>query len=263
VFARLRSWLPSGATYRRAVPPSEILAACLVVALGAAIQGAVGFGVNLFAAPVLVLINGRLVPGPMILAALVLNVLIVRREPSEGQWEAIRWPLVGMVPGAFAGGVLLRVLDTNRDTLALFFGTLILLAVLLSVSGLHPAPTRRALSVAGMAAGFMGTAVGIGGPPMALMYQHREGSDLRGALGRFFGVSSVVSLAVLAGAGLFGWADVGIAVFLLPGIVAGYVCSGALAARVDGRHVRVAVLSLSAASAMVTIAKALHVLPGS
>lgn len=222
-----------------------------------------GFGVNLFAAPVLVLINVHFVPGPMILAALVLNVLIVRREPSDGQWETIRWPLIGMLPGAVAGGVLLRVLDNHRNTLALLFGTLILLAVVLSVSGLHPATTRRAFTTAGVVSGFMGTAVGIGGPPMALMYQNREGSDLRGILARFFGLSSLVSLCVLAAAGLFSWTDVGIAVFLLPGIVAGYLCSGALAARVDGNHVRIAVLTLSAASALVTIAKALHVLPGS
>lgn len=42
--------------------------------VGCALQGAVGFGADLVAAPLLVLIDDRLVPGPTIVATGVLNL---------------------------------------------------------------------------------------------------------------------------------------------------------------------------------------------
>ncbi len=228
-----------------------------MIAAGSAIQGAVGFGVNLFAAPLLVLISHDFVPAPMIVASFVLNLLLIRREQGSHHWGAVRWPLIGSVPGAVLGAWTLRTLDGNGDVLGLFFGGLILLAVLLSASGLHPRPTDPAMLGAGAASGFMGTAVGIGGPPIAMMFQRHAGADVRGALARFFLFGSVVSLALLAVFDRFHVHDLTVGVLLLPGTVLGFVLSGPLARRVDGHHVRVAVLALSAASALATIGQAL------
>lgn len=47
----------------------ELAVACVVVAAGAAVQGGVGFGMNLVAAPLLALIDPDLVPGPAIAVA--------------------------------------------------------------------------------------------------------------------------------------------------------------------------------------------------
>ena len=43
----------------------ELSAACLVVASSALLQGSIGFGFSVLAAPLLVLINPLFVPGPL------------------------------------------------------------------------------------------------------------------------------------------------------------------------------------------------------
>ena len=55
------------------------LLATTAVALGALIQGTIGFGLGLFAAPLLILIDPRLVPGPILVSSAVLTVLLARR----------------------------------------------------------------------------------------------------------------------------------------------------------------------------------------
>src|SRR3546814_15753694 len=58
--------------------------------------------------------------------------------------------------------------------------------------------------VAGVVSGVTGTAAGIGGPPLALLYQHRPGSTIRSTLAAAFLVGTALSLATLAVAGEFG-----------------------------------------------------------
>lgn len=233
----------------------QYLAAALVMTVGASIQGAVGFGSNLFAAPLLVLIDPALVPAPAILASFVLNLLVATREHGRHAWREIRIPVVAQVPGAIAGAAVLSVLP--KDDIAIFFAVMILLAVGLSASGLHPRRTPRNLVAAGGASGFMGTSVGIGGPPIALLYQHAEGHEIRAALSRFFGVGGLVSLAMLAAFGQFHLDDLGRALALLPGTLIGYFVSSRLLAHVDRSHVRAAVLGLSALSATAALFRAI------
>ena len=212
---------------------ADLVLAFVIVFLGAAIQGAVGFGINLFAAPLLVLLDARFVPAPMIIAALILNLLVARREVGEHHWEGVRRPLVGMVPGSVAGAAVLAVLGSRPDTLAIVFSLLILAAVGISASGLHPKPTPPVLTGAGFASGFMGTAVGIGGPPIALVFQDKSGPDLRGAMARFFSIGSIVSLVLLAAVGRLGVDDAKVGLMLLPGTYVGFKASTILAGRVD------------------------------
>ena len=59
---------------------AEAVLAALIFGLGAAVQGAVGFGANLVAAPLLVLLADGFVPGPVIVASGVLNLLVTWRS---------------------------------------------------------------------------------------------------------------------------------------------------------------------------------------
>lgn len=225
--------------------------AILVVLVGSAIQGSVGFGLNLFAAPLLVLIDPSLVPGPSIVASSLLNLLVIRRERAPHVWREMRWPMIGLVPGTAAGAAVLALVA--RTNLTVFFAVLILVAVGLSLSGLHPRRTPRTLAAAGVLSGFMGTAVGIGGPPIALMYQKATGPELRAALSRFFGVAGLLSILLLTAFGQFTWSDLGNGLLLLPGAAFGYLLSSRLLHHVDAGRVRIAVLSLSGASAIVAL----------
>ena len=226
-----------------------------VMLVGALLQGTIGFGANLFAAPLLVLIDPDLVPAPVIVAAVAMNVLVVRRDRHPGAWQEMRPAIAGQVAGAVAGAALLAALPTDR--LAVLFAVVILVGVALSATGRHPRRTPATLATGGTAAGFMGTTTGIGGPPIALVLQDLGGVALRGSLARFFLTGAGVSLAALAVVGRLGWAELGAGLLLMPGVVAGIRLSSWVAPRVDHGHVRVAVLTLSAVSALVALARAL------
>jgi uncharacterized membrane protein YfcA len=165
----------------------------IVMAISAALQGAVGFGLGMLAIPVLIHLDVRFVPGPLLVAALTLHMLVLRRDRS----------------GVFT---------------------------------------------AGTASGFMATAAGLGGPPVALVYQHSPGRRLRGTLAAYFIIGTVFSLAALAWAGRFGVDELRLSAFLIPGTILGFLLSHPAAAYLDGGYTRTAVLAVSALAAITVIA---------
>jgi hypothetical protein len=233
----------------------EILVITLVVATGACIQSAVGFGLGLLAAPVLALYDTDLVPGPLLFVMVPLTVLVARRERSALDFHGLRWAFVGRVPGTIAGS--LAVASLPEGGLAVLFGSLVLVAVALSVAGWTLHPTTGTLVTAGAASGFMGTATSIGGPPMALVYQRRSGPELRATLAAYFVVGATFSVAALAVVGEFGGRDVRLGLVLLPGMLAGYALSGRAAKVLDRGYTRAAVLGFAALSSVVLIAREL------
>jgi hypothetical protein len=234
----------------------SLLLASLVIMAGSGIQGAVGFGGALFAAPFLVLIDPDLVPVPVNIAGVALSLLMMRREAGSHHWDAIRWPMAGLIPGSIAGAAVLRALSDSVEAVSVFFAVLVLCAVVLSLVGFHPRRQPGQLFSGGVASGFMGTAAGIGGPPIALFFQTATGPEIRGALARFFGISAVISLALLWLFGQFHREELVAGLWLVPGTVAGFVASRWLAGHVDRGHVRTAVLVLSSLSALVAIGRA-------
>jgi hypothetical protein len=80
---------------------------------------------------------------------------------------------------------------------------------------------------------------------------------IRGALSRYFLAASGVSIIGLALFGQFTLADLATGALLIPAAFAGYLASSALLGRIDATAVRIAVLGLSAASAIVALVRAL------
>jgi uncharacterized membrane protein YfcA len=235
--------------------PVEIVVITTVVALGACIQSAVGFGLGLLAAPVLAYVDTDLVPGPLLFVMVPLTVLVARRERGSLDFRGIRWAIAGRIPGTIAGSLAVAMLP--EGPLAVFFAVLVLAAVALSVSGWHLRPTTRTLVTAGAASGFMGTATSIGGPPMALVYQRSTGPQLRATLAAYFVVGAAFSLLTLALVGEFGGDEVRLGLVLLPGMLAGYLLSGLAATVLDRGHTRTAVLAFATLSSLVLLAREL------
>ena len=232
---------------------AEWLVVEAVVAVGALLQGAVGFGVALVAAPLLMLVRPELVPAPMILAAWSLTVLIAVRDRRGVDWRGLRWTVPGLLAGTAAAVLLVK--NLSAEGMGLMFGSLVLAAVGLSLAGWHPLPRARNLLLAASAAGFMGTATSVGGPPMALVYQGETGLRLRGTRSAVFLVGGALSLTGLALAGRFGPTEIGAGLGLLPGVVVGFLLSGPLAAYLDGYWLRPAVLAVSAVAALAVLAR--------
>ncbi|HSR14250.1 MAG TPA: sulfite exporter TauE/SafE family protein [Gemmatimonadales bacterium] len=232
-------------------------AASVIVAVGAALQGTIGFGLALVSAPLLLLVDPRLVPGPLLCASGLLTVLMARRDWASVQGEDLTWSIGGRVAGTVAALAVLTVMSAGA--VDLLFGALILLGVALSASGVHLRPAPRVLIAAGALSGFMGTLTSIGGPAIALVYQHEPGPRIRGTLSAFFVVGVVISVAGLAAIGRFGREELVLGATLLPGIVIGYLASHRTAGALDQGYIRPAVLVVSAAAAIAVILRDLWV----
>src|SRR5690606_9361217 len=105
--------------------------------------------------------------------------------------------------------------------------------------------------------GYMGTITSVGAPPMAIVYQHAPGPQMRATMGAYFVVGSAMSLAALAAFDAFGWHDLMLSVKLVPAMVLGFAISGLMVRVIDRGHARAAVLTLCTASAGVLLVKAL------
>jgi uncharacterized membrane protein YfcA len=231
------------------------LIATLVLGIGAALQGALGYGLGLLATPVLVLVEPRMVPGPFLLAALALTVSMTWRERQALDPKGVGWMVAGLLPGALLGVLALTRLPQGSFNIA--FGITILLAVLMSASGLRLPRRKSVLGAAGFIGGVMSILAGMSGPPAALALQDEAPQRLRATLSAFFIANSLISIAVLIPAGRFGAYEIELAAMQLPGILLGYLASYRLVARLGGRSLRPAILGLSALTAVAVILKQL------
>jgi uncharacterized membrane protein YfcA len=187
----------------------------------------------------------------MLLAGSLLALASAYRERHAMDIQGFGLVLLGLAVGTVFGALILRALSTAP--LGKVFAILILLAVALSVSGLRIRPTRSALFAGGSAAGVMGTMVGIHGPPIALVLQHARPEQVRATLGAFFFVAYVCSVVALAVFGLFGVLQLQLATHMLPGVVTGLCVAPLLAGFFNPDRLRVAILIISASSAVVLL----------
>jgi uncharacterized membrane protein YfcA len=233
--------------------PLELVAAAGAAALGAVVQGSVGFGLSLVTVPLLFLIDPSFVPGPVLCVAIVLTLLLSHRERRSIDFHGVAWVLAGRIPGTVFGAAALVVLPT--DVLSVLFGVLVLLAVAFSSLRVRGEPKRRSLTGVGLLSGFMGTTAALGGPPVALLLQNLPGARLRGTLSGIFLVGASVSLAALVVVGHFGRQELTLALALLPGALAGFAFSGLTAPILDRGYTRPVVLVLASAAALVAIGR--------
>lgn len=232
-----------------------LIVATVVMTAGAFLQATLGFGMALIAAPLLVLLDPSLVPGPMLFNAAVLTLLMTRREWNAVRGRDLGWSLGGRIIGI---GIALAMMDrVSADGMDLLFGAIVLGAVVMSVGGMSFRLTRSTLWHAGMVSGLMGTITSIGGPPMALVYQNERGPEVRGTLSAYFLVGTILSLAGLAWIGHFGVRELRAGLLLSPGVVLGYLLSRYSLGFVDRRGLRPAILTLAAVSALVVILRRL------
>lgn len=237
------------------VTPVQIAVSFALCVLGSTIQGSVGIGFAVIVAPVLLLYSPSFVPGPIVLAALFLVILIVVRERRDVIVRDLPPATFGRILGTMPAAYALTVLP--RSLYELLFGVLVMLGVIVSALGWHIRPTLRNIVLASIVSGFMSTVSSIGGPPMALMYQNEEGPRIRATISAIFIIGGTVSIAGLWWAGRFHVTELLLGLILMPGAVAGFLISRYTAAKIDAAHVRPALLTASALCAVVVIVRSL------
>ncbi len=233
----------------------EYLVTLAVVTVGAAVQGTLGFGANLLAVPVLALFEPAAVPAATTMMALPLANSMAVAERGHVDWPGVGWLMVGRIPGTMVGAAIVAVVAAS--TLSVLAGAAVLVAVALSLVTTTVVVNRATTMSAGLASGIMGTATSIGGPPLALLYQHHEGPILRSTLAVTIGIGTVISLGGQAVAGaVHGW-QLLLALSLLPGVATGLALGRVVSRRVDERWLRPAVLAFATGAALLAVGRGL------
>lgn len=226
------------------IPWALALGCVLMVFLGAVVQGTLGIGLGMVAAPLLALTDRDFIPGAVLLAVLPLTVGVAVAERASVDRRGVGLATAGRVPGAVVGA--LAVAWAGPRFLATLVAVSVLLAVLASVTNVHFLPTDRAVFTAGLASGFTGTTTGIGGPPIAVTYQHSDPAVMRATISAFFTLGSVMSIGALWIAGAMTSRQLELAALLVPGVVAGFVVSRRFARVLRNERARAGVLVLCA-----------------
>ena len=221
----------------------------------ATIQGAMGFGLALIAAPLLLMTVPMLVPGPLICISLVLMSLVCYRDFHSVDRPGLVWGTLGRLPGSLLAGVVMGWLPTKP--LNLLFASLIFFAVILSSRGWRVPMNRWSMVIAGALSGLMGTISSVGGPPVALLYQHHTPSTIRGTIAGHFLIGGALSLVVLVVMGRFGMDELLVSAALFPSGLLGFFCSGPLITHMQQRHLRVAILWFAGVSSVVAMLREL------
>ncbi|WP_046469560.1 sulfite exporter TauE/SafE family protein [Allosalinactinospora lopnorensis] len=234
---------------------SFFLIAGLAVLAGAAVQSSVGLGLGLVAAPVISFLEPALMPGSMLIATIALPALSMVREWRHIDWHGLTWGLPGRVPGSLAGAWVVAVL--GPEMLGAAVGVMVLIAVVLSLWSVRVRITPGSLMAAGTLSGVTGTATSIGGPPIALLYQHEPAPKIRGTLAGFFLFGAVISLGVLAAAGQLSAAEVQAGLLFVPVVVAGFMAGSPLRRIVDVGRMRVALVTVVTVSGLALVARSL------
>lgn len=227
----------------------------VAVAFAAFVQGTTGVGFALITAPLLGLLTPGLVPVGVLALMLPLNLYVAWRERGAVDLRGAGWITAGRVVGTAGGVWVLAALSANA--LAIFVGGSILAAVLATLAMPAFAPSRHALVSAGVVTGITETATGVGGPPLALAYQHQPVPVMRATIAVCFLLGELVSLAVLVGAGRAHADQFADAALLLPALLAGAAASRFMHLRVNARFMRAFVLLFATCSALLLLAKAL------
>lgn len=234
---------------------ASTLAVAAIVACGAALQGAVGIGFTVLAAPLLVMLAPELVPGPMLLLGVLVAGMTTTREFRSVDVRELGLAMGGRIAGSVAAGMVIALLPAA--VFGTVFAVMILAAVALSLMKWRLLPTARNLVAAGLVSGFMGTLTSVGSPPMGLVYQNTPGPRMRATVSAFLLLGAGFSVLTLAMVGHFTAAQAAAALWLVPPVLAGFAVSRYLVRHVDRsrRGARNGVLAISAFAAVVLLLK--------
>ncbi|MEV0380945.1 TSUP family transporter [Nonomuraea sp. NPDC050643] len=225
----------------------------MAVFVGAIVQGGVGFGLGLVAAPVLTMLGPDLMPGAIQVVNLTLPLFTLAVEWRKVDWRGVGFAVLGRLPGSVIGALI--IVYFSIYTRGIFVAVMVLVAVVLTARALSVPRNGFTITSAGFVSGITGTATGIGGPPIALVYQNAKGPQIRATLAMFFFLSAAQSLLILAFVDELPARSLLTGVVLIVPMVLGFLVSGPLRRYLDGGKVRVAVLVVAAASALGLIAQ--------
>jgi uncharacterized membrane protein YfcA len=234
--------------------PTAFFLIGLAVFISAFAQGCSGMGFAMLSAPIISLFAPTLIPVMLLVLMIPLNVYIGWRERSHVDWRGVKLISVGRFAGTFLGLWILLAVNLHQLTLLIGWSTLI--AAVVAVLSPSFDLNRTGLAVVGLVTGVFETSTGVGGPPLAMAYQHKKGAVLRSTVALCFLVGEVISLVVLAFGGKVSTDTLVVSVQMLPFLALGSYASKFVHHRLDGPLLRYIVLGFASLSGIVVILQA-------
>jgi len=233
------------------VDATAFAAVATCVAVAAFVQGTTGVGFALIVAPIVGLVAPALLPVCLLVLMLPLNVYVAWRERAALDRSGARWITLGRFVGTFGGLWILAALPASALNLLIGAATILAAAATLVLPAFRAG--RHSFIAAGLVTGVTETATGIGGPPLALVYQHHAAAVLRSTIAFCFLVGELISLALLAVAGRTSATQFEVALLLVPPLALGALLSRYVHHRLDGRVLRAFVLGFAIVSGAVLL----------
>ena len=237
------------------VSGAEIVVLLVAVAAGALVQGSIGFGLSLTAVPVFGLLEPSALPATIILIAFPMTVWMSIRERADIDVRGFIEIMIGRLPGTALAIWVLSLVSTRE--ISAVVGIVVVVAAIISVLAPEFEMGMRLRVAAGTTSGFMGTIAGIGGPPLALVYQRRSGPELRSTLALTFLVGGTISLVALAVSGHVQTRHLLLATSMIPGLAAGLFLAARFHRTLERGWLRPAVIAFAIISGVVAIARGL------
>lgn len=233
-----------------------LLASGLALLFGSAVEAATGYGSAVVALPVMELVFPSHMPALLVLLGLPLIALMVGIERTYIDAPAVVQVSSGLI---FGTALAIPVLDlVSGRPLRLLFGFATLAALVpLTVIRSRVARTPPRSFAAGLGSGFMGTATGMSGPPLALIFAHEHGPTVRATLGMVYAISSAFSIGALLFVRRIDTADLWLAALLTVPVVIGFGAGRLLLKGVSRRFLHLVILGTVGACAAVLFVGAL------
>jgi hypothetical protein len=232
-----------------------LLVSGLALLFGSAVEAATGYGSAVIALPVMELAFPAHMPALLILLGPPLVILMAGVERTYIDAPAVVQVSSGLIFGTVLAIPVLDLVSGRSLRLLFGFATLAALITLtLMRGGVARTPPRS--FAAGLASGFMGTATGMSGPPLAVVFAHEHGPTVRATLGVVYAVGSAFSIGALVLARRIDVTDLWLAALLTVPVVTGFGAGRLLLRAVSRRFLRFAIVGLVAACAAVLFASA-------
>lgn len=232
----------------------EIAFVVIAAVMGGAAQSVLGFGAAFTTVPALAVVAPELLPGAALVSFLPLTTVMAVRERSSSDVPAAIRLSLARIPGILVGTVAVRLLDARG--LAVTVAVVMLAAVISVLLGWSVPVTPTSESVAGTVSGFFGTAVGLGGPPLAVLYRDRPAQQIRPTLAVVFCTGLALSLLALGVTGSFTRDQAAVGAGLAVAVMAGLIVASPLLRRLPDQVVRAGLLVWAGGGSIVALAQA-------
>jgi len=230
------------------------VAALVITAGAAAVQGTVGIGFGMISVPILALLHPDLVPAPQLLIAFPMIMIMAWKERHAIVLTGVGWIVGARIPGAVFGAYLLGI--ASARVLDVLIAVIVLLAVMAIGAGMSVGRTTSTKVLAGVASGVTGVVASIGGPPIALIYSRDEADTIRSTLATIFFFGLITSTLFRWTSGHLSLSDVKVACVLLPAALIGLWVSFRIKDRVPKQAVRLGILIICGGAAAVLFVRA-------